>query len=389
MVRSLGIDPGTGSFDLVLIEGDRVLWEKSIPTIEVARNPSVLLDSIREAGQVDIIVGPSGYGSPIICNDEIVDPGKYALHVLLLSRREDIEEGVKRGEIGIMVYKAIVDVVVDFWREKLPVCYIPSVILLPTIPLYRKINKIDMGTADKLAVTALAVYDQARRLGISYGEVDFILVEMGFGYNAVIRVVNGVVVDGLGGTLTPNGFLTVGSLDGEAVVMGRYWSRSDVFYGGVSSICKTTSIEEALEKRREDELCSEAFKSMYYGIVRNIHALIGTTGKPCEIILSGRLTRYDEIYSEIKEYLEEIAPVAKLQGLRNARISKEAGQGYALIGEGLLNGFFKDLIEHMKIREARGTVLDYMFHPRLSKVKEELRDILKESVKPSIWSRIL
>ncbi len=74
MAKALGIDPGTGSFDLVLISEDKVVWEKSIPTIEIARSPKVLLDAIREAGEVDIIAGLSGYGTPIVCNKDIIDP---------------------------------------------------------------------------------------------------------------------------------------------------------------------------------------------------------------------------------------------------------------------------------------------------------------------------
>jgi predicted butyrate kinase (DUF1464 family) len=381
LARALGIDPGTASFDLVVVDGERIVWEESIPSSVVAENPGVLVEAVNRAGRVDIIAGPSGYGSPVICNDEIVDPYTYALEVLLLTRREDLEEGFRRGEKGIYVYKALADTVVEFWRRGLNVCYIPSIILLPTIPLYRKLNRLDMGTADKLAVTALALYDHSREYGVGYEDSSFILVEMGFGYNAVIGVRNGLVVDGYGGTLTPMGFLTIGSLDVEVAVIGGEWRRHDVFYGGVSSICGTTSIEEALEKRSSDELCDAAFKAMIEGIERNVLILIQNIGKPREIILSGRLTRYNEILDEVSNTLGKYLPVRKLRGLPGSKISKEAGQGYALIGEGLAHGYFEKLVKHMKILEARGTVLDYIYHPRIVNARKKLYNAIKKSIK--------
>ncbi|MET1160103.1 MAG: DUF1464 family protein [Thermoprotei archaeon] len=389
MVRALGIDPGTGSFDLVVVEKDRVVWEESIDTPLIAKNPGVLVEAVEKAGQVDIIAGPSGYGTPVVCNNDIIDPYRFAVEVLLLSKPRDIDEGVRRGELGIMVYKALAEVVRELWKRKLPVCYIPSVILLPTIPRYRKINKIDMGTADKLAVTVLAVYDQSRRLGIHYSETSFILVEMGFGYNAVIGVENGRVVDGIGGTLTPMGFLTAGVLDGEVVALGRTWSRSDVFYGGVATLCGVEDPVKALEKSRSDNLCRDGFNAMYEGIVKTVKAVLASVSKPREIILSGRLTRIPEIYEEIAKKLENIAPTTKLRGLDGAKISKEAGQGYAVIGEGLAGGFFRELVEYMGIKSARGTVLDNVYHPRLARARSDIISSYRECLTREAFNRIL
>ena len=47
----------------------------------------------------------------------------------------------------------------------LPVVYTPGVIHLDTVPAYRKLNRVDMGTADKVAVAALAVEQQHQRTG--------------------------------------------------------------------------------------------------------------------------------------------------------------------------------------------------------------------------------
>ncbi len=382
MAIAMGIDPGTKSFDLVVIEDDRVIWEKSIETIDIAKNPFKLIDVIEEAGRVDLIAGPSGYGVPVTCNEDIIDPWRFALEVLLLTREEDLKEGIARGEIGIAVYEAIAKVVVELWRKKLPVCYIPSVILLPTVPYHRKINKLDMGTADKLAIAVLAVYDQSKRLSIEYSDTSFILVELGFGYNAVIAVEDGLIVDGLGGTISSTGFLTIGPIDAELAVMGRLWSRSDVFHGGIAEICNTFDISKVIEGyKRGEEPYESALEAMIEGVVKAVYSIRYSVRKPREVILSGRYTRIRDIVGMIRERLEDIAPVVKLKGLENARIAKEAAQGYAVIAEGLAGGFFRDLISYMRIRDASGTVMNYVFHPRLIEAKKKLLDTYAETVK--------
>ncbi len=381
MVRALGVDPGTKSFDIVVIEEDKVIAEKSIPTEDIAKDPDVLIRAVKELENVDIIAGPSGYGSPVICNKDIKDPRIFALEILLLTPKEQLEKGLKTRHAGIAVYKALADVVEDLWREKLNVCYIPSVILLPTVPVYRKINKIDMGTADKLAVAALAIYDYSSYHGTSYEDASFIVVEMGYGYNAVIGVKNGKVVDGLGGTLVSPGFLTAGSLDLEVAAAGGIWERTDVFTGGVSVACKTLSVEDALEKRSKEVLCNNAFEAMIEGIVKAVASVKLSVSNADEILLSGRLTRYPRIYKEIVSVLEKFGNVRKLRGLRGARIAKEAGQGYALIGNGLANGYFNELTEHLEIKKARGTTLDWLIHPRTEMFKKRIRNAFMRSLR--------
>ncbi len=381
MVKALGVDPGTKSFDIAVVEKDRVIAEKSIPTEDIAKDPSVLTKAIKELGDVDIIAGPSGYGSPVICNEDIKDPRKFALEVLLLTPREQLERGLKLGHIGISVYKALADVVEELWKERLNVCYIPSVILLPTVPIHRKLNKIDMGTADKLAVAALALHDHSSYYETDYNNASLIVVEMGYGYNAVIGIDRGKIVDGLGGTLVSPGFLTAGSLDLEVAAAGGTWERTDVFTGGVSAACNTLSIEEALKKRAHNDLCNEAFKAMIEGITKAVASIKLSVPNVREILLSGRLTRYPEIYDEISSVLQRFGRVRRLRGLRNAKISKEAGQGYALIGEGLMHGYFEKLVEHLEIRKAKGTTLDWLIHPRTEPFKKRIRKAYMESLK--------
>ena len=380
-MRALGVDPGTRSFDLVVVEDGRVVWERSIDTVRVAEKPDSLVEAIEAAGPVDIIAGPSGYGVPLTFNQEIVDPYRFALEVLLLTRREDLTFGVKLGELGIRVYEAITKVVVELWRSRLPVCYIPSCILLPTIPPYRKVNKLDMGTADKMASAVLGVFDQSERYGINYEDVNFILVELGFGYNAAISVDEGVIVDGLGGTLVQTGFLTIGPIDAEIAVMGREWVRSDVFHGGVAEICGRPSMDDVLDGyERGEEPYLTAVEAMLDGVEKSVKSLAPPDAVR-EILLSGRYSKSPRLRRLVEEKLSKIAPVRSLGTLPGAEASKEAAQGYAMVGDGVAGGPFRNLIEHMRITEARGTVLDWVFHPRLSSAKEWLTKAYVESVR--------
>lgn len=381
MVRALGIDPGTGSFDLVVVEDGRVVDEASVSTPEVARRPETLIEAIEDFGDVDLIAGPSGYGVPLTFNREILDPRRFALEVLLLTREEDIAAGMCSGELGMAVYDALAKVVVELWARGLNVCYIPSVILLPTVPNHRKVNKLDMGTADKMSVAVLGIIDQARELGIEYKDASFVLVEIGFGYNAVIGVEGGRIVDGLGGTLVHNGFLTAGVLDAEIAVMGREWVRSDVFHGGVADMCGTYSMEEVMrEYLSGEEPYATAFKAFIDGIVKAVAAVRTSLKKPKEILLSGRYSRIKILEEILEKELGKYAPVRRIKGLEGVRNAKEAAQGYAAVAEGIAGGVFCNLIKHIGIYDARGTVLDWVYHPRMLKAKKKLRKTYSETV---------
>src|SRR4030042_6659323 len=107
--------------------------------------------------------------------------------------------------------------------EGLPVYFTPGVIHLPTVPSYRKANKMDMGTADKVCCAALAIRDQAECYGIPYDKTSFVLAEIGYAFSAALAVDNGMIVDGFGGTSGGPGFITLGCMDSElAVRLGQF-----------------------------------------------------------------------------------------------------------------------------------------------------------------------
>ena len=100
-------------------------------------------------------------------------------------------------------------------RSTLPVVLTPGVIHLATVPPQRKVNRVDLGTADKVCVAVLAIAEQARRFARKPSKVSLVLLELGGAFSAAIAVAGGTIVDGAGGTSGPLGFRAAGALDGE------------------------------------------------------------------------------------------------------------------------------------------------------------------------------
>ncbi len=367
MVRAIGIDPGTKSFDVCGIEDGKVFYEEVLHTNELASSPEIIIDVIEDTMPVDLITGPSGYGveTTYLKDLDYNTLEDWYLTYILLLKREDLKAALARDEPGIMVYFAMVQMALEMKNKGWPVCYIPGVINLTTVPGWRKLNKLDMGTVDKLCCGVLGIQDQAKEMHISYTDTSFILVEMGYGYNSVLAVKEGKIVDGLGGTTNGMGFLSAGSVDFELVQLVGGWEKLDIFSGGAASILKTDSIEALIE----DEL---ARNGLMEGIEKGVASMLTST-EPKEILLSGRLTRIPDIKEDLHTRLEKFAPVRKLRSLPGAMEVKEAAQGYAMVAEGLAGGEFSDLIDSVKIKDAKGTALDYLYHPKGKSIAKGLK----------------
>src|SRR3989304_674881 len=176
MARVIGIDPGTKSFDFCGLDDDKIILDRSVYTKDIVKDPDLISDIIIDT-RADLVVGPSGYGIPVT---EIKDVGDRELFLMSL-----IKKGDKKSFLGMR--KSII----RLKQKGLPVFFIPGVIHLSTVPDYRKINKIDMGTADKLCCTVLGVRDQALRHKKNYDKTTFVILEMGFGYTSAIAVKDG------------------------------------------------------------------------------------------------------------------------------------------------------------------------------------------------------
>ncbi|MFC1950045.1 DUF1464 family protein [Chloroflexota bacterium] len=341
-MRIIGIDPGTGSFDFFGMDEGRVILDTTVPVPEVARNPNVLVDTVRSVFPLDIIVGPSGYGLPVT---QIKDITERDLTMMVPDDK------------SIPLYDGIRMVIRLMRDEGFPVYFTPGVIHLSTVPAYRKANKMDMGTADKVCCVALAIRDQAELYGIDYNETSFILVEVGYAFNAVIAVDGGKIVDGLGGTSGGPGFLTLGNMDSELAVRLGKFPGIVLFSGGAKDANGNDTLTPE-EMAREHHKYLASWNMLLESVLKGVAAEMVAVEKPREIILSGRLTDIPEIAEALKARLSRFSKVRKVG--RKASVAKEAAEGAYIIGEGLLGSKYKGIVDAMQLRGAKGTMFDHI-----------------------------
>lgn len=344
MPRVIGIDPGTVSIDLCGLEDGAVFLDRALPTADALADVAAFVDLLRDAQPV-LIAGPSGYGLPLTPVSAASDD---VLRLAYLA-----PAGESGGIGGLRVLASALR------AAELPVIFTPGVVHLPTVPDHRKVNRVDMGTADKVCAAALAIHDQATRRGCPLGDVSFILLELGGAFSAAIAVDSGRIVDGMGGSVGPIGLRAAGALDGEVAYLAGSVTKAMLFRGGVESMIDDAPdplLRIAEPTTRAEHRAREAFLE---SVIKAVAALLVAVPHPFEILLSGRVARNDGIARALHLKLSPIGPTRALRGF--AHVSKEAAQGAALIADGLAGGSHTRLTDTLGLREAAGTVLDNLF----------------------------
>jgi predicted butyrate kinase (DUF1464 family) len=215
--------------------------------------------------------------------------------------------------------------------------FLPGVIHLPTVPVHRKLNKIDLGTADKLCVAALALAQHNRDEAAA-------VVEFGSAFTAIVVLKDRQIVDGLGGSSGAMGARSGGGWDGEAAYYLSPLAKGDLFRGGVA---------DAPDREIGKAAFRESFIKAMFGLV-NVHNFQ-------DIYYGGSLLR-----TELDLVQEALGTVPKsyfrlhYAGDLPGAWVKHAAQGAALVANGLAGGTFASLVESLKLREASGTVLDWL-----------------------------
>lgn len=347
MTRVIGIDPGTLSIDLCGMEDGRVFLDRSLPTSEALADPDAFLSLLQQAGLLDLIAGPSGYGLPVVAATEV--------------REEDLRLAflAAEGETGgIGGLRAVLRTLA---RSGLPVVFTPAVIHLSSVPEHRKVNRVDMGTADKVAVAALAIDRQSVRDARALTDVSLLLVEIGGAFTATLAVAGGQIVDGIGGTAGPLGFRSAGGWDGEVAFLAGAVTKDLLFGGGVVTVAGWDGSTASPDRFGNPTTARErvAWEAFIEGVTKAVYALRSIVPSPREIVLSGRLARVPDVRRALDQRLGAIAPVRLLEGF--ASEAKEGAQGAALIADGLVGGSHRDLVRVMGICEAHGTVLDHLY----------------------------
>jgi predicted butyrate kinase (DUF1464 family) len=285
------------------------------------------------------------------------------LNLFILVREDDRHQPELVGGVRAMV---------ELMRERrMPAVVLPAVIHLPTVPAHRKVNRIDMGTADKVCVAALAIRDQAHRLGVAPDATRFILVELGGAFTAALAVDRGQIVDGIGGAGGGLGYRALGTLDGEVGYALGHVRKSVLFSGGAASVAGDPGLApEALAARAGGSARAKlAWEAFHESVEKMIACLRVSVPEPREILLSGRLTRVTAIVEAVTARAGRVAPVRTVTGF--AMRAKEAAQGAALLADGLAGGPNRPLVDALRLREARGTILDHVAIPGFDDVRRQ------------------
>jgi predicted butyrate kinase (DUF1464 family) len=333
MTRVVGIDPGTVSIDVCGIADGQLYLDRSWPTEEALAHPDGFIEFLTQSGLPDLIAGPSGYGLPLLRSAEATEAD---LRLAFLAAPD--EPGGIGGLRGLAK---------RLGASGLPVVYTPGVMHLDTVPDHRKINRVDLGTADKLCAAVLGIHDQSQRLGRSPDQVSFILVELGGAFTAAVAVERGQIVDGIGGTSGPIGWRAAGALDGEVAFLAGRISKAALFQGGVSSLIQ-----------RDPARTSMAREAYLEGAAKAVRQLSGSAPSAREILLSGRNAADPDIQEHLPAALADLGTVRVLTGF--AAQAKQGAQGAAILADGLTGGRHAELVNRLRIREARGTVLDHL-----------------------------
>lgn len=348
--RVAGIDPGTVSIDAFALDGGEVLLDQSFRSVDLALDPTPLVDALVAHRPLDIVLGPAGYGLPLIPGERV---SERELGLMLLLRRDEARADVGIGGMGAMIRALI--------GAELPLVFGPGAIHLPTVPEYRKWNRIDLGTADKVASAALCIVDQADRLGLSYEETSFIMLELGGAFSAALAIDRGRIVDGLGGSCAPIGGRSCGALDAEvAYLLGPALSKETVFSGGALDPRGELDLSPpgALEALRGDPGRRDGWLALEEGAVKAALTLTASVPAPREILVTGRLADAPGLLDGLRERLARVATVRNATGLGPR--ANTAAQGAALLADGLAGGRYAPLVERLRLREAGGTALDHL-----------------------------
>ena len=346
--RVAGIDPGTVSFGVCVLDDGEVVLERSFATAEVGVDPAPLVAALVAHGPFELVLGPAGYGLPLVPGEQV---GERELALIVLLREDE-----PHGPVGVGGMRSIVRALV---AAGLPMVFGPGAIHLPTIPAYRKWNRIDLGTADKVASVALGIVDQARRLEIDFAETSFVMLELGGGFSAAVAVDGGRIVDGLGGSAGPSGARACGALDAEVgYLLGAALSKRTVFSGGALDPRGELDLSAGLAALRRDPRHRDGWLALEEGAAKAALALTVSAPRPREILVAGRLAQAPGLIEALGERLASVAPGRVVAGLHAQ--AKAAAYGAAVLADGLAGGRYAALIERLGLAGAGGSALDHL-----------------------------
>ena len=345
MPRVAGIDPGTVSFDLSVLQDGGPVVERVFETGSLSKDSGPLLQALERHGPYDLVYGPSGYGVPLVA---AADVGERQLAEMVLVRPDEAS-----ADTGVGGMRSLLRALA---HSGLPVVFGPGVIHLPSVPRHRKYNRIDLGTADKVCAAAYAIVDQSARRAIALRETALVLLELGGAFTAALAIEGGQIVDGVGGSSGPLGVRAVGALDGElAYLLAPALSKRTLFTGGALDPTGAGELTD-LAALWSSPAHADGWTALLEAAAKAVRGLAVSAPAPLEIVVSGRLARLPELVAALASSLGDIAPVIALVPGR----ASAAAHGGALLADALAGGPNAGLADVLKLRESSGTALDHL-----------------------------
>ncbi len=345
MPRVAGVDPGTVSFDLCVLDDGEPVLEQVFQAGTLSADSRPLLEALARHGPYDLVYGPSGYGLPLAA---AADVGERELAEMVLVRPDETH-----ADAGVRGLRSLLRALV---HSGLPVVFGPGVIHLPSVPAHRKYNRIDMGTADKVCAAAYAIADQSARLGIAPHQTSMVLLELGGAFTAALAIAGGQIVDGVGGSSGPLGARAVGALDGEVAYLLAAVLRKDTLYSGGALDPAGARPMTDLDALWVSADLADGWAALLEAAAKAVRALLVSVPDPREIIVSGRMARLPPLVEALGGALADVAPLLPLVPGR----ASAAAHGGALLADALAGGRHAGLAKALRLRESSGTALDHL-----------------------------
>jgi hypothetical protein len=295
------------------------LWDESrTAALHALSDPAAVWELVQEVTAAHPAVPcvlPSGLGIPVTRARDLLD--------------RDIFEMTFRGDRGT---DELLAAFLPQARHRLPAAFcIPGVKGLSSIPLERKLFRVDLGGSGLVCAVAWALHALAR----TDGDATFLALHVESRLRALAAVRSGRIVDGIGSTAGSFGVDGEGAGTPAAGLSGPalWWVREG------------TRVADA-EARTPGCVAAARWDVTR----REVFALLGTYGLE-RVIVSGE---------EREEAVDLLAGRVPCQPLPITADGYEAALGAAVIAAGLTGGPTAPLVDRLGLREARDRVLDYL-----------------------------
>ena len=307
---SLGIDHDAGQWKVAA-------WDEQtaadLRTLRVAGEVWEVVDEILTLHPATPIVLPSGLGVPLTRAADLMDQDIAEITL-------DID-GRATSDLGSFLVEAR--------RRSLRAFCIPAVKLLPSVPLHRKVNRLDLGGAGALCAAAWIIHSAGAQ-GSEPAACGWVLVHAASTGTCLLAIRAGRIVDGTGNLTQTPGRLTARKLE-ELL-------RRAALPGPLRPRVQAPWPPDALVEAEGEMLTQTALGMLrFHGLPHAV--VIGDRRAETERLLGGRV------------------PLASSPAVG---AGFETALGAAVIAAGLTGGPTAGLVQHLGLREARDRALDWL-----------------------------